>query len=83
MRDRFHFPGMAILQFAFGEGSADAEFRPHNYPRDVVAYTGTHDNDTAVGWWKSAGEMDSTRRSRRGRKEKEFALHYLQSDGRR
>ena len=47
----FGFPGMAILQFAFDSGP-DNPFLPHNYSRDIVAYTGTHDNDTLLGWWK-------------------------------
>jgi 4-alpha-glucanotransferase len=47
------FPGMKILQFGFG-GDASAEFLPHNFARDAVVYTGTHDNDTAVGWWDHA-----------------------------
>lgn len=49
----FGFPGMKIMQFAFG-GTAEAAFLPHNYTREWVVYTGTHDNDTAVGWWDSA-----------------------------
>jgi 4-alpha-glucanotransferase len=53
LRDRFGFPGMRILQFAFG-GDADHAFLPHNYPANCCAYTGTHDNDTALGWWASA-----------------------------
>ena len=52
LRDDFDFPGMRILQFAFG-GDAHNSALPHNYIRHCVAYTGTHDNDTAVGWWKS------------------------------
>ena len=47
------FPGMKILQFAFG-GDGGHEFLPHHYPRDTVVYTGTHDNDTARGWWDQA-----------------------------
>jgi 4-alpha-glucanotransferase len=46
----FGFPGMAILQFAFDSGP-DNEFLPHNYREPLVAYTGTHDNDTFMGWW--------------------------------
>ena len=57
LRDGCGFPGMKILQFAFGEGG-DHEFLPHNYGRDVVVYTGTHDNDTARGWWESAPERE-------------------------
>ena len=62
IRERFHFPGMAILQFAFGNDPQGPSFRPHNYSRGTLAaYTGTHDNDTTVGWWNSSGENDSTR----------------------
>ncbi|MBU1411718.1 MAG: 4-alpha-glucanotransferase [Deltaproteobacteria bacterium HGW-Deltaproteobacteria-22] len=54
LRDRFGLPGMKILQFAFGDGS-DHPFLPHNFPEHCVVYTGTHDNDTTLGWWLSAG----------------------------
>lgn len=50
LRDRFGFPGMKILQFAFGSGP-DNPYLPHNYQRDAVVYTGTHDNDTTAGWF--------------------------------
>jgi 4-alpha-glucanotransferase len=50
LRDRFEFPGMKILQFAFGAGPGDP-FLPFNYQRNCVVYTGTHDNDTTVGWF--------------------------------
>jgi 4-alpha-glucanotransferase len=53
LRDGCGFPGMKILQFAFG-GDGHHEFLPHNYTPDVVVYTGTHDNDTARGWWDNA-----------------------------
>ena len=57
MRERFGFPGMAILEFAFGnDGSANA-FQPHNFVRNLVVYTGTHDNDTIVGWWNAGGTV--------------------------
>jgi 4-alpha-glucanotransferase len=79
LRHRFNYPGMAILQFAFGiEGNA-ASYRPHNLEREVVAYTGTHDNDTVLGWWDSGGG-DSTRSEEDIRKEKEFTLKYLGQD---
>jgi len=61
IRHEFGFPGMAILQFAFGNDPQAPTFKPHNYVHDLVAYTGTHDNDTVVGWWNSAGTHDSTR----------------------
>lgn len=50
LRDEFAFPGMKILQFAF-DSEADNPYLPFNYPRNSVVYTGTHDNDTTVGWF--------------------------------
>lgn len=57
LRDAFGFPGMRILQFGFG-ADANHEFLPHNYVPTTVAYTGTHDNDTVLGWWQSAPENE-------------------------
>ena len=81
LRERFGFPGMAILQFAFGNDPQAPEFKPHNYPHHLVAYTGTHDNDTVLGWWHSAGTGDSTRTAEDVEKEHEFARRYLNTDG--
>lgn len=50
LRDRFRFPGMRVLQFGF-DGDGENPHRPHNHVRDCVVYTGTHDNDTSVGWF--------------------------------
>lgn len=55
LRDACGFPGMKVLQFAFG-GDATQEHLPHVYPRHCIAYTGTHDNTTAHGWWHQIGE---------------------------
>ncbi len=52
LRERYGFPGMRLLQFAFWD-NADHEFLPHNYPDNCVVYTGTHDNDTTVHWYKT------------------------------
>ncbi|MEK8049598.1 4-alpha-glucanotransferase [Ideonella sp. DXS22W] len=57
LRDALGYPGMKILQFAFGS-DGEHEFLPHTYRRDVVVYTGTHDNDTAHGWWQAAPERE-------------------------
>lgn len=57
LRDRFAFPGMRILQFAFGNGPDNA-YLPHNYIENSVVYPGTHDNDTAIGWWHSASDNE-------------------------
>lgn len=51
LRKEFGFPGMKVLQFAFGSG-ADNPYLPHNLESDCVVYTGTHDNDTTLGWWR-------------------------------
>jgi 4-alpha-glucanotransferase len=52
LRDRFGLPGMVVLQFAF-DGSADNPHLPQLHRRNSVVYTGTHDNDTTVGWYAS------------------------------
>ncbi len=81
LRHRFGLPGMAVLQFAFGDDPQARSFRPHNYARDTVAYTGTHDNDTAMGWWLG-GAGDSVRTPQAIAREKAFAKAYLATDGR-
>jgi 4-alpha-glucanotransferase len=57
LRDGLDLPGMKIFQFAFSNDEEDP-FLPHNYPANCVAYTGTHDNDTAVGWYQAAPEHE-------------------------
>jgi 4-alpha-glucanotransferase len=79
LRMRYEFPGMAILQFAFGS-DADSIDLPHNYPQNIVAYTGTHDNDTSMGWWDGSTE-GTTRTQAQVEKEKAYALKYLNTDG--
>ncbi len=77
LRQQFGFPGMSLLQFAFGNDPQGPSFRPHNYVRELVAYTGGHDNDTTVGWWTSSGVGESTRTPEDIRKEHEFTRAYL------
>lgn len=69
LRDQFALPGMKILQFAFA-GDADDPFLPHNYPVNCVAYSGTHDNDTSVGWYRNVTE-----------KERDFYRRYMARSG--
>ena len=57
-------PGIKILQFAFGTDPNAPDFLPHNYPRNAVVYTGTHDNDTTVGWFHDPGERQRAAPSR-------------------
>ena len=59
LRRSFAFPGMRVLQFAWG-GDIGNPYLPHNHSPDSVVYTGTHDNDTTIGWWRSLD--DATRR---------------------
>ncbi|MBD2311416.1 4-alpha-glucanotransferase [Desertifilum sp. FACHB-1129] len=57
LRDQFEFPGMKVLQFAFGDDPGNP-FLPFNYPRNCVVYTGTHDNDTTVGWFNQLSDYE-------------------------
>ncbi len=57
LRQQMAFPGMKILQFAFAT-DADNPYLPHNYEPDCVVYTGTHDNDTTMGWYEKLGPED-------------------------
>ncbi len=69
LREKYGLPGMKVLQFAFGEGANNA-FLPSNYEANFAAYTGTHDNQTTMGWFKDTD--DRTR---------EFACRYLNTNG--
>lgn len=57
LRDRFELPGMAVAQFAF-DGKPDNPHLPANVVPRAVAYTGTHDNDTTVGWYASLSDVE-------------------------
>ena len=57
LREAFNLPGMRILQFGF-DSTPEDPFLPHNYPVNCVVYTGTHDNDTAMGWYNRVPEKD-------------------------
>lgn len=67
--EKFNLPGMRILQFAFGGGS-DNPYLPHNFQNNTVVYGGTHDNDTAIGWFNTASQH-----------ERVFACKYLGISG--
>jgi 4-alpha-glucanotransferase len=68
LRDKLGFPGMKVFQFGFDTDRTN-EFLPHTYPRNSVAYTGTHDNDTTRGWFDSLED-----------EERVFVLEYLGTD---
>lgn len=79
LREACGFPGMAVLQFAF-DGDPHHPFLPHNHRPHLCVYTGTHDNDTIVGWWRSLNQ--GTRSSEAEQRSREFAARYLNTDGR-
>ncbi len=70
LRDQFDLPGMKILQFAFSSDASD-KFLPHNYERNFIVYTGTHDNDTTVGWYRHSATNA----------ERDLFRRYLRTDG--
>jgi 4-alpha-glucanotransferase len=80
LRDEFEFPGMRILQFGFSSDPNNMDL-PHKYSPNVVAYTGTHDNDTTVGWFRSVAGEGSTRTAKQIKRERTFCLQYLDTDG--
>jgi 4-alpha-glucanotransferase len=79
LRDDFELPGMRILQFAFSDTVNN--HLPHNHVRNSVVYTGTHDNDTSVGWFNSVAGAGSTRDVAQVDRERSYCLEYLNSDG--
>jgi 4-alpha-glucanotransferase len=70
LRNGFNLPGMKILQFAFSTDASD-KFLPHNYERNFVVYSGTHDNDTSWGWYRTTATE----------KERDFFRRYFHTDG--
>ncbi|HEY0006157.1 MAG TPA: 4-alpha-glucanotransferase [Pyrinomonadaceae bacterium] len=83
LRQEFDFPGMSILQFAFDGDNGNSRFLPHNYKHNSVVYTGTHDNDTIVGWFNSHAGAGSTRTAEQIERERRLCLEYLGTDGSR
>jgi 4-alpha-glucanotransferase len=80
LRDDFDFPGMRILQFAFSSDTKNIDL-PHNYHKNLVVYTGTHDNDTTVGWFSSVAGEGSTRDVDQVERERGFCMKYLNTEG--
>jgi len=83
LRDEFELPGIRVLQFAFGTDPQAPTFLPHTYPHQAVVYTGTHDNDTTVGWFNEEGGGESTRSPEQTERERHAVRAYLGAeDGR-
>lgn len=81
LRDELGYPGMRVLQFAFGDDPKSTDYQPHNYPRHCIVYTGTHDNDTVVGWFKSGVGEGTTRDLEQIERERAYTLRYTGTDG--
>jgi 4-alpha-glucanotransferase len=81
LRERFGFPGMRVLQFAFGGDPRTNDHCPHHYTRNCVVYTGTHDNNTTVGWFHEVERPESTESLAQMKAERAMALKYMASDG--
>jgi len=78
IRRELGLPGMRIVQFAFGGDPQVEAFKPHNHAPSSVVYTGTHDNDTVVGWFRDPGDgKASTRSPAQTEAERRAALAYL------
>ena len=80
LRDDFGFPGMHILQYAFGGDAKNLDL-PHNYIKNTVVYTGTHDNETIIGWFKSKTEKDLETGETKFSEDLKYCLSYINSDG--
>ncbi len=80
LRDRFELPGMRILQFAFsGDKGAEVNL-PHHFVHHCIAYTGTHDNDTTVGWFTTADAV-TTMKPEQIAFERTFVRRYVGTAG--
>jgi 4-alpha-glucanotransferase len=80
LRDDFGFPGMGVLEFSFSPDPGAESSRPHRYPINSVVYTGTHDNDTAAGWFGGPPDDASTDSRARYERERAFAIAYFGLD---
>jgi 4-alpha-glucanotransferase len=65
LRDEFDLPGMKVLQFAFSGDMPTSEYIPHNYSNNFIVYTGTHDNNTTVGWYRQDANKHTKKNLRR------------------
>jgi 4-alpha-glucanotransferase len=82
LREEFGFPGMRVMQFGFDDDSGTSEHLPHHHPKRCVAYPGTHDNDTVVGWYSDLRRRARRRTARTARNQLAYVHRYLDTDGR-
>lgn len=82
LRDEFGFPGMRILQMAFGRDPKAHGYRPHSYSQNCIVYTATHDHNTTVGWFTAEPGIATTQTKEEVEEERALVLEYLGTDGR-
>jgi 4-alpha-glucanotransferase len=82
LRDHLGYPGLRILQMAFGDDPKAGEYRPHGHASNCAVYTATHDHNTTVGWFTAPPGSESTQTAEEIARERDYALRYACSDGR-
>jgi 4-alpha-glucanotransferase len=82
LRDAFGFPGMRILQMAFGRDPKANWYRPHRFAQNCVVYTATHDHNTTVGWFTAEPGKETTQTRSEVEAERQCVRRYLGTDGR-
>lgn len=80
LREQFNFPGMRVLQFSFGTDPDADKLKPYSFVRNSVVYTGTHDNDTTLGWFSMQDDRPAADGATK-LTEQQFAIKYLGSNG--
>jgi len=81
LREQLGFPGMRILQMAFGSDPKASEYRPHNHIVSCAVYTATHIHNTTVGWFTTELGTQTTQTRKEVEEEKDHALKYVGTDG--
>jgi 4-alpha-glucanotransferase len=81
LRDQFGFPGMRVLQMAFGNDPQAPEFRPHNHVCNCVVYTATHDHNTTAGWFTAEPGSQTVQTKEEVERERKYARTYVNSNG--
>ncbi|MGD9851586.1 MAG: 4-alpha-glucanotransferase [Nitrospirales bacterium] len=82
LRDTFGFPGMRILQMAFGRDPKAHSYRPHYYIQNCIVYTATHDHNTTVGWFTAEPGKETTQCKEEVEEERSGVVKFLGTDGR-
>ena len=81
LRDQLGYPGMRVLQMAFGDDAKASEYRPHQHIRNCGVYTATHDHNTTVGWFTAQPGTQTTQSAEQVARERDNALRYAGTDG--